>query len=615
MIKRGFRLLFSLVAACSFLLNAALAPLQAATSAGGYSITHFDVHIDVHENNTYAVTETIDVDFHQARHGIYRTLPRQARLVRADGTTSNSRVQITHISANVPYAVSSSMQDTRIRLGDEEQTVIGPQQYVIKYTYNAGADPLSDVDEFYYNLVGDGWDVGMDEVTFTIALPKEFETTTLGLSVGRAGSIDPSRAEYTVTGQQITGSVPAGISAGEAVTLRLTLPEGYFVGAGFPFNYPVLLSVIFALTAAGAGYWLWTQYGRDEPVVETVEFYPPDGLNSAEIGYAYHGAVTTDSSVSLLLYLADKGYVRIIDTGLKSRKKSFRIERLKNYDGHNEAEQEFFDGLFATSSSVDGTDLENSFYRTLAKVSTILTQQRKSLWWDATADRYQLWFMLVSLLAFNLVLGVPAVQNGHTIMEIIAADIAVGSFFLAACLGKSAWNRRLGLIGASIFSLVIWFMFIMPLLSDEPTAMVLDVIGLFASIGCLVAAGFMGRPTHEGTVLLGKVRGFKRFLETAEKPKLEALVAQNPSYFYNILPYTFALGVSSVWVDRFRDIALEPPDWYSSPNAFDAAHFAHFVGSTMSNASSVMASSPSSSGSSGGGVSGGGGGGGGGGSW
>lgn len=93
---------------------------------------------------------------------------------------------------------------------------------------------------------------------------------------------------------------------------------------------------------------------------------------------------------------------------------------------------------------------------------------------------------------------------------------------------------------------------------------------------------------------------------------------QDPKYFYNILPYTYVLGVSDKWIQKFEAIALQAPDWYSGNEGFNMVTFGSFMNSTMTSASTAMSSSPSSSGSggsSGGGSSGGGSGGGGGGSW
>ena len=127
----------------------------------------------------------------------------------------------------------------------------------------------------------------------------------------------------------------------------------------------------------------------------------------------------------------------------------------------------------------------------------------------------------------------------------------------------------------------------------------------------------MPKRTKYGNELFGKVKGFKRFLETAEKPQLEGLVEQNPEYFYNILPYTYALGVSQIWMKQFETIALKAPDWYDFEGDFNMNEFSLFMNTTMAAATTAMSSSPTSSdgGSSGGGSSGGGSGGGGGGSW
>ena len=133
----------------------------------------------------------------------------------------------------------------------------------------------------------------------------------------------------------------------------------------------------------------------------------------------------------------------------------------------------------------------------------------------------------------------------------------------------------------------------------------------------VVCLTYLPKRTPYGNEMLGKLRGFKNFLETAEKEKLEALVKQDPTYFYNILPYTYVLDVSDTWIKRFETIAMQAPSWYEGTDDFEVVSFWAAIHSTMASAQRVMSSSPSSSsgGSSGGGSSGGGSGGGGGSSW
>ena len=57
--------------------------------------------------------------------------------------------------------------------------------------------------------------------------------------------------------------------------------------------------------------------------------------------------------------------------------------------------------------------------------------------------------------------------------------------------------------------------------------------------------------------MLGKIKGFKNFLATAEKDRLESLVNQNPTYFYDILPFMYVLGISNKWIEQIEDITLK----------------------------------------------------------
>ena len=63
---------------------------------------------------------------------------------------------------------------------------------------------------------------------------------------------------------------------------------------------------------------------------------------------------------------------------------------------------------------------------------------------------------------------------------------------------------------------------------------------------------FMQRKTEYGETITAKVLGFKDYLIHAEKEKIEKLVEENPNYFYEILPYTYVLGVSEKWIKIFE---------------------------------------------------------------
>ena len=123
------------------------------------------------------------------------------------------------------------------------------------------------------------------------------------------------------------------------------------------------------------------------------------------------------------------------------------------------------------------------------------------------------------------------------------------------------------------------------------------------------------KKNKHGQEIMSQLLGLKKFIEVAEKRRLEALVEEDPNYFYNILPYAYILGVSKKWIEKLENIIPINPDLYNYDgfNKFTDEMYNATI-PTTANGGIREGSSPSSS-SGGGGYSGGGHGGGGGRSW
>ena len=645
--------------------------IYAASSSSEYTIENYNINMIVNEDNTFDITERITANFNVRKHGIFRKIPTRNNIIRNDGTRSSNMAKISNIFVNENYTISKEMGYEVIKIGSSDKTYTGKQSYIINYTYNIGKDPLKNADELYYNLVGDEWDTSINNVKFKITMPKAFDESLLGFSSGNTGSTDSSNISYSVDGNVISGNLENILYPGQALTVRLTLPEGYFVGESSNIDIysivVIIICIIFVLIVAG----LWVKYGKDDEVVETVEFYPPEGYNSAEIGFLYKGTADTESIVSLLIYLANKGYLKIEETeeqgGLFNKSKGFRIKKIKEYDGDNKCEKMFFDGLFKGSKgtsyydidkareimkeakvlgekisfkeamsmsmtsiiapekkSVTAKDLYDEFYKTLNKIEEELnSEENKNKVFESSASRKLKCIKPMIIAIFILITAKPVIDYmGIPILWLPFILIFPGIGFtvlFGSLIGVVKIPKLFGIIWGGMFGGLPWVYMVLPALMQNKMYLIMHIIGLICIVALLIFAKIMPKRTPYGNEVLGKLKGFKWFLEIAEKPQLESLVEKNPEYFYDILPYTYALGVSDKWISQFETIALKSPDWYGSTGLFDIDSFGTFMTSTMTSASRAMTSSPSSSssggGSSGGGSSGGGSGGGGGGSW
>ena len=599
-------------------------------SSYDYVIDNYDVNIMVNSNNTFDITETITAYFNTPKHGIFRTIPLSNKIVRLDGSTSTNRTQVTNLSVSDEYSVSRENGNYKIQIGSASRTLTGEKTYTIKYTYNLGKDPIKDYDELYYNIIGSEWDTVIGNVTFNLTMPKEFDASKLGFSKGKVGSTNNDGINYTVNGNKISGSYDGVLNKGEALTVRCELPEGYFVDAGLAVNSNIYLMFIIPIATLIISFLLWFIFGRDNRVVETVEFYPPEGFNSLEVGFLYKGKANSKDVVSLLIYLANKGYIKISDNtdeSLFSKADGFKITKLKDYDGNDANERLFLGGLFkdtAVSGEVTKDELYDKFYVTTNKIlDNINDKENKNKIFEKKASRKSIIVVILILISLFTTVAIPTLDYAGTGEVAITLFIcafyipfyAVGIFAKIPLLFRVIW------LGFTIFHSSVFFsaLPITDAVTSEPIYLIGVIVGVLCLIGMILCFKFMPKRTPYGNEILGKIRGFKNFLETAEKDKLEAMVNSNPTYFYDILPFTYVLGVSDKWIKKFETINMQAPSWYDGHDAFSVVAFGTFIGSTMTSAQSVMASSSSSSSSggssSGGGSSGGGSGGGGGGSW
>lgn len=615
-----------------------------------YVIDGYDIKINVNENNTFDITETIIANFNKPKHGIFRKIPLTNNVIRLDGTTTQNTAYIKNIKVNDKYSESIETQNKVLTIGDPNKTITGKKTYLISYNYNIGRDPNKNYDELYLNLIGPEWDTVIGNITFTINMPKDFDSSKIGFSSGPKGSIANNNIKYTVSDNIITGRYNRILNAREALTIRIELEEGYFINAGYQINIFTYLLFLIPIACLVIAFIIWYKYGKDDKVVETVEFYPPDGLNSVDIAYLYKGEVTSQDVTSLLIYLANKGYIKIVDKTSKSNSnKEFSIIKLKDYDGEDDREKLFLEGLFKRklskkslsefttnsnskelkeSSNIEITekDLYNSFYKTvneILKITNSKTNRNKILNPNSLNKKKY----LISLIAISLITIVTIPTLEFLSIKELAIELFCIAFFIPflivglskglPLIFKIIWLSLIliALVGISFSSSFI------TIIKSEKILLIAFLVGICCIVGIILLIKFMPKRTKYGNEMLGKIRGFKKFLETAEKQKLETMVMESPTYFYDILPFTYVLGISNKWIKKFETISLKAPDWYEGYNSFDPITFGSFMDKTMASANNAMNSSPSSSSSggssssSGGGSSGGGSGGGGGGSW
>ncbi|MEZ4554468.1 MAG: DUF2207 domain-containing protein [Dehalococcoidia bacterium] len=589
-------------------LAVTMAPPPARAQAGVEKIDSYHVDLRIEADGDLIITEDIAYDFgSQERHGIFRDVPTRLRYDGEFDRRYPMKVLSVTASAGTPaqYRVEGiEGGKTRIRIGDEDRTITGQHTYRIEYRIEGGLNGFTDHDELYWNAIGADWSATIFNPSVTVHLPAALapDEVQVGCFEGPRGSslrcasatIDGAQVDFTngelspYEGLTVVVGFPKGMVPDPQPILerRWTFQHAFTVD---PLRIGLALGLL-AVVLAGIVRLVWL-VGRDRrwrgspvevvfggtsqqrvPLFEggayAIEFTPPEDLRPGQIGTLLDEVAHPLDVSATIVDLAARGYLRIeeIDKTWWFGKSDWRFVRLPDPPADRRGllpyESTLRNSLFEDGDEVTLSSLKRKFHTDLARVQEQLYADAVSRGWfnrrpDSTRGRW----LAISIGALVVSGAIIAATAAWTTFGIVPIPLALGSLSLLALHSR------------------------------------------------------MPRRTAKGTAALRRVLGFRQYIETAETRRSE--FAEKANLFYEYLPFAVVFGSVDKWAEAFADLALEPPDWYSSSRPFNAVMLGNAMSGFSTTTSGTLASTPGGSGGSGfsGGSSGGGGGGGGGGSW
>jgi len=548
------------------------ASAQVEDNLDGEHIKVFESNIDINEDGSINVKETIVYDFNRiTRHGIYRDIP----YIRTNQDGQKYKLDFDNFQVIDEYDNDyifkklSSGEKINLKIGDPNHTITGVHTYIISYQVKGALTYFSDHDELYWNITGSDWQVPIALYTAAVSWPQKLQEDEIKATcyTGVFGSTQ-SDCNQSYSEGKILVTSSGNLAAGEGATLVVSFPKGiatvlepekyvpfWQTWAGKLVGLALgLLAVMWYIGAPIYIIYRWFKYGRDpKPIigVATAWYDPPKipggkrFLTPGEVGTLGDETVDMKDISSTIVDLARRGYL-IIDERKKGDFWLIRSSFPKKGDGGLlQYERKLIDGFFGSKKEIRLKD-QHLFNEVQ----------------DVTSSLYE------DVVKIGLFPKNP--QTIRTIYYVIAGvALFTGNFMLA----------------------LISFIF----------------------------GRVMPRKTQEGAETFAVAKSLKNFL-TSQQRQLE-FQASKQMMFERLLPYAVAFGVERVWAKRFKDIDLKAPDWYRgySSNTFNSYIFVNSLNSSMKSfqvaATPTRSSSGFSSGFGGGGFSGGGGGGGGGGSW
>jgi len=313
----------------------------------------------------------------------------------------------------------------------------------------------------------------------------------------------------------------------------------------------------------------WNKKGRDRGGKKTIVpwFKPPDGISPSLLGSLKDEKVSMVDISATIIDTAYRGYVKIKE--LDENHRNFQFIKLKEFDDLKSEEKKIMDSIFESAiteedgkQTITTNELKNKFYTKIPSIQNVL---------------------------YDEMVNKGYFEKRPDIVR--SANIGAGIAILVLSIFV---NIGLTVITGGIILLFLLF----PMIA-------LVILGLTQTI----VGYFMPAKTEKGTLLFEQVKGFRMYLYTAERFRMQKLT---PEMFEKYLSYAIVFGIEKEWAEKFKDIYKGQPDWYESydmTTIWTPIFIANSISSMSTVTTNVISSSPqsSSSGWSGGGWSGGGG--------
>ena len=565
----------------------------------GYTIKKLKIDAKVTETNDIQITEEMDVFFNYDKHGIYRVIPEKNTII-ADGDKKQIDARVSNVTVNEKFTSTSQDGYKILKIGDKDKTIVGDKKYIIKYTYSIEKyNTKEGIDEFYFNIVGDKINTTIGSVEYKIEFPKKYNKENIYLYSGRD--------EYKINGEEtlnkekgigtdilsdtvIAGRIDKLILPFRAVTLRIKLGKDYFILRN---NYTDILAKIGTTVAVMT--FIYTliilyKYGRDKKLSDIITFKLPKELDVSNTYYLKYKTTTDYRKIvpALIIEFANEGYIEVGDGAdrqekgifAKKPKDRFDIVKIKDYNG-NQYRKKIFDALFSKGDVLTEKNIKKVGQNIVTAVTEGVEVMQNSKFDKDVYDQSGLkhvWKILGMTIIPLIILFLGAVSFvgsiGLTFKIISTIAILISVFLSLMCLTKT--SRTTTIIGVVIQLIIIIIMLVYAgieakFISGLGSGIYYIVSAILLSLQVLVSF-WMEKKTQKGMMYEAQVNGFVKYIKTAREEELKEMVIEHPTMFFDILPYTYIFGISKLWINKFSNIEIEKPEWYTG-NVYSAMAF------------------------------------------
>lgn len=520
-----------------------------------YDIESYNVEISVDKDLNYTYNENINLVFNKSNTIVTKTIPYEA----------------TDININKNYVIETN-KDKLIKISSKNNTHDS-------YTYKYKIKKDKENDDIYIIEIDNNFNNDISKLDFILTYPSSFNKNNLTFYLNGKKVKDIT---YKINNQELTGSI-SNLKKDDKLLVIVDYGKIYV-------NSLTIITIVISILVSLFSYILWRIYGKD--VKYTIEFEKniPSKLNTIDVSLIEKGYLNNENAIYLLLDLANRGYLKISE----EENNEFTITRNKDYDGSNYKEASFIRALFRKNMTVNISEYiealnkesktpyqkeldkkitkDNIKYRLIRAIKNVMSisksNEEKNKYFETKSNNKKTYLLFSITIILVLITSIPFIEiNKLYLLPISVLFSSISLFILINIVENVDLKKKNNKITILLlFAIIALIVLLTPSFKQNRIYFIAFLIGIMAVTFILFLYKYMPKRTIHGTRLYSKIEGLKKYLNEVSDKELKLVLKDNPNYLYDILPYSYILGIESVVFNKLKKLNIEEPKWYKIDN-------------------------------------------------
>lgn len=520
-----------------------------------YDIESYNVEISVDKGLNYTYNENINLVFNKSNTIVTKTIPYEA----------------TDININKNYVIETN-KDKLIKISSKNNTHDS-------YTYKYKIKKDKENDDIYIIEIDNNFNNDISKLDFILTYPSSFNKNNLTFYLNGKKVKDIT---YKINNQELTGSI-SNLKEDDKLLVIVDYGKIYV-------NSLTIITIVISILLSLFSYILWRIYGKD--VKYTIEFEKniPSKLNTIDVSLIEKGYLNNENAIYLLLDLANRGYLKISE----EENNEFTITRIKDYDGSNYKEASFIRALFRKNMTVNISEYiealnkesktpyqkeldkkitkDNIKYRLIRAIKNVMSisksNEEKNKYFETKSNNKKTYLLFSITIILVLITSIPFIEiNKLYLLPISVLFSSISLFILINIVENVDLKKKNNKITILLlFAIIALIVLLTPSFKQNRIYFIAFLIGIMAVTFILFLYKYMPKRTIHGTRLYSKIEGLKKYLNEVSDKELKLVLKDNPNYLYDILPYSYILGIESVVFNKLKKLNIEDPKWYKIDN-------------------------------------------------